>query len=404
MEACGLIVEYNPFHNGHLYHLTQSKKETKASCIIAVMSGNFLQRGEPAIIDKFHRTKIALQSGVDLVIELPYAYAVQHSDLFSFGAVTALEHLFCQSVCFGSEHGTIDAFLSAYDTLHHEKQRFQEELHRHLAEGISFPEASKRAYQSIGLTEGAVDLSSPNNILGFSYVKAIKDHSYQISPMTIERTSNQFHQKTITSSIASATSIRKELLENQRITEKASQAMPTSTLEALHDYYQKTGMWHNWDHYFSVLQYRIQTMSLTELENIHGVEEGLEYRLKRTIASAISFEEWMQALKTKRYTWTRLQRICTHIITNTTKQEMEEIKTSSSFPYVRVLGMTKNGQKYLNQIKKQATVPIYTKLPNDNSLLSRMEERATNAYYSVLNPKQKIALKQQEFQPPIRYI
>ncbi|QDP40077.1 nucleotidyltransferase [Radiobacillus deserti] len=402
MEACGLIVEYNPFHNGHLYHLTKSKEQSNASCLIAVMSGNFLQRGEPAIIDKFQRTEIALRSGVDLVVELPYAYAVQHSDLFSYGAITTLANLFCPTVCFGSEHGEIEDFFSAYNVLVKEKQTFQAELHHYLGQGLSFPEASKHAYASIGLTEGSVDLSSPNNILGFSYVKAIKEYGYSIQPMTIERTSNQFHQETITSSIASATSIRKELLASKEIPNKVKQAIPVPTFEALEDYYEKTGVWHDWEHYFSLLKYRIQTMPLTELESIHGVEEGLEYRLKRTVESAVSFNDWMQTLKTKRYTWTRLQRICTHILTNTKKVDIEKMKETNTLPYVRVLGMTKTGQDYLHQIKKETDIPIYTKLPTDNSLLSVVEQRATDAYYSILSPQNQIKLKRQEVLPPIR--
>src|SRR5699024_6921231 len=174
MKACGLVVEYNPFHFGHLHHLTSSKTLTNADCMIAVMSGNFLQRGEPAIMDKCHRTTAALASGVDIVIELPYSYAVQNSTLFAEGAIKSLHQLGVSSICFGSETGSIEPFSQASTYIQRHQETYQEALQRYLKQGDAFPSASSKAYKEIGLS--ALDLSKPNNILGLSYVQAIHKH------------------------------------------------------------------------------------------------------------------------------------------------------------------------------------------------------------------------------------
>src|SRR5690625_4486826 len=178
MRACGLIVEYNPFHNGHLYHINQAKTATSAECMIAVMSGSFLQRGEPAIIDKFHRTKAALQAGVDIVVELPYAFAVQSSRYFAKGSVLTLHAMKASSICFGSESGNIDLFYKGVAQINKHEREYDETIKAYLKKGYSFPVASQRAYEQIGLHD--LDLMQPNNILGFSYVRTMIDHQLPI--------------------------------------------------------------------------------------------------------------------------------------------------------------------------------------------------------------------------------
>lgn len=214
MKSCGVVVEYNPFHNGHYYHLQQARKQTEADCIVAVMSGPFLQRGEPAIIDKWHRTKAALRGGADLVVELPFLYAVQNSDFFSKGAIRILADLGVQAVCFGSESGRIDAFLQTKEQMELHEDTYQETLRKSMAEGLSFPEASRLGYEAIDFPDGAVDMSQPNNILGLSYLKEIAAYAPHMDPVTILRKDSHYHEEDITGTIASATSIRRELLKN----------------------------------------------------------------------------------------------------------------------------------------------------------------------------------------------
>ena len=401
MKACGLIVEYNPFHNGHAYHIQEAKKETGADCIIAVMSGAFLQRGEPAIIDKFHRAKAALHTGIDIVIELPYAYAVQHSDLFAKGAIQSLYEIGVSSICFGSESGDITHFISSYRTFKEKEIVYKKTLHHYLAEGFSFPEASRHAYQKIGLTGHEMNLAQPNNILGFSYVKAILDHDLPIKPTTIKRTKNDYHDTTITSSIASATSIRNQLLGSDLITPAIRETIPQETVNQLEEYKSTVGTWHTWEKYFQLLHYRVLTMSLEELAAIHGVDEGLEYRIKKTAKKATSFNDWVQAIKTKRYTWTRLQRMFVHILTNTTKEDIERVNLHPTVPYIRLLGMSQKGKAYLNFQKKQIVTPLINTLSKNMDPLLTLEEKASNAYYSFLPPARFHQLRNQELQPPI---
>ncbi|TFB23315.1 nucleotidyltransferase [Filobacillus milosensis] len=401
MKACGLIVEYNPFHNGHVYHLQQSKEETQADVMVAVMSGSFLQRGEPAIIDKFHRAKAALQSGVDIVLELPYVYAVQYADLFARGAILTLSSLNVDHVCFGSEAGNIVPFINGYHHYIQNEKQFESKLHQFLDEGLSFPQASKKAYESIDLTSGEVDLSQPNNILGFSYVKAVKELNASIKPETIQRTKSGYHDEKIEHDIASATSIRKEILQQQSMTSNARNALPTATVEQLNNYMHSSGRWHSWEDYFPFLQLLVQTRTLDELKSIHGVIEGLEYRLKQTVQEAESFEHWMQLLKTKRYTWTRIQRMFAHLLTNTTKEEIETYKSINQSPYVRILGMTDKGRSYIQSIKKDIDVPLISNIQQFNHSMLDIEERATNAYYSPLPSSVKKVFKSQELTGPI---
>ncbi|MGP4106876.1 nucleotidyltransferase [Virgibacillus sp. L01] len=401
MEVCGLIVEYNPFHNGHLYHIQEAKKVAKADCIIAVMSGSFLQRGEPAIIDKFHRTNAALSAGIDIVLELPYPYAVQSSDMFAKGSVHTLNEIGVSSICFGSESGDISRFTKSYETYNKHETTFKETLKSYLNQGLSFPEASRKAYEKIGLTTTNMDLSKPNNILGFSYVKTILANDLPIEPLTITRTQSSYHDQTITGAIASATSIRNQLFTDHAISSEIKDTMPAETLNQLQLYKHEATTWHKWECYFHLVHYRVLTMSLNELAGIHGVDEGLEYRIKRTANDVISFEEWIEKIKTKRYTWTRLQRIFAHILTNTTKADMEVAKSSSSVPYVRILGMTEIGQTYLNRQKKNMMVPLVANLSRNTDPMLSMEEKASRAYYSILPAKKKRDFHKQELQPPI---
>lgn len=399
MKACGLIVEYNPLHNGHLYHIKKAKEHSNSDYIIAIMSGSFLQRGEPAIIDKFHRTKAALNAGVDIVLELPYAFSVQNSDLFALGAVNSLKAIGVDCICFGSESGDIDQFISSYHKLREKKIVYEKLLNENLQKGLSFPTASKFAFSDLGLTD-ELDLGKPNNILGFSYVKTILDKELNIEPLTIKRIKAEYHDEQIIGDITSATSIRKNLFAMNQITTNIKGTIPKVTRQVLLDYNKKAGLWHEWEDYFPLLKYRVSTMSSEQLARIHDVQEGLEHRIILTEKKATSFHHWMTLLKTKRYTWTRLQRIFTHILTNTSKDEMNLIH-KQTLPYIRMLGLTPKGRQYLNKRREQINIPIITGLQRKQPPLLNIEERASNAYYSILPPKTKQLLLKQERSLPI---
>lgn len=398
MKACGIIVEYNPFHHGHVHHLKASKQKTNADIVIAVMSGNFLQRGEPAIIDKFHRTKAAIQSGVDIVIELPYPYAVQSSDLFAKGAVYSLYEIGVDALCFGSESGMIEPFIQATALLNKSNDTYEHVLHRQLNQGDAFPIASSKAYDAIGLN--SLNINQPNNILGLSYTKTIINHQLPIKPFTIKRIYNEYHDTSIHHSIASATSIRKEILHNG-INKHIINTVPTSTLRQVQTYKDITSIWHEWEAYFPYLYYKIISTDASELRNILGVDEGIEYRIKEAAFNATTFMDLLNKTKTKRFTMTRLQRMFTHILTHTTKKEIESYNELDSVPYLRLLGMNENGRAYINQMKKHLNIPLISNLKRDLPKKLQVDERATNIYYSILPPKQRKELRRQEFLGPI---
>ncbi|GAA0294164.1 putative nucleotidyltransferase [Gracilibacillus halotolerans] len=401
MKACGLIVEYNPFHNGHLHHLNQSRLLSNAECMIAVMSGNFLQRGEPAIVDKWARSKMALSQGVDLVIELPYPYAVQHSEYFSQGAVTILNKLHADYLCFGSEHGDIEEFIRMEKWIHSNEETYKQVLKKHLNDGLSYPMAHEKAHKDIGPKGETLDLTKPNNILGRQYVRQILEQNTSMMPLTIPRIHNNYHDNEINGPIASATSIRNELIRNNNWNDSMKASVPSSTEQIMNDYYEETKTWHLWELYFPLLINRILTSNRKDLQAIHGIKEGLENRIYQAAEKADSYTDFIQRVKTKRYTWTSIQRIFTHILTNTTKDEMLQLRKQE--PEVRILGMNQTGRAYLHYLKsKELEFTLYTSSKSPYRYQDHVR-RINHAYYSILSTNIRRQKSLQEFQSPIIY-
>jgi predicted nucleotidyltransferase len=400
MKAVGVIVEYNPFHNGHWYHLQETKKQTGADCVIAVMSGNFLQRGEPALVSKWARTKMALAAGVDIVIELPYAFAVQAAERFANGAVMLLNALHCAEICFGSENGDITAFLDAVKTFLKQKEEHDRYVQEALQKGLSYPKANAEAWKRFDLA--SLDLAKPNNMLGFAYVKSILQNNLSIVPRTIRRIASNYHDEAFSHpSIASATSLRKALQGSSGGLETIASYIPATTKQILQQYTETYGTLHDWEVYFPFLKYRIMTTEEAELREIAGVEEGIEYRLKQTIATASTFSALIDKVKTKRYTWTRLQRTCTHILTNFTKEQQNQAEAPT---YIRLLGMTENGRRYLQHVKKHLLLPLVTKVAKlQHDPIYQQEKKAASAYAAIFSePLRTRALKEEYATAPIQ--
>lgn len=401
MKALGVIVEYNPFHNGHLFHIEAAKKECNPDVVIAVMSGNFLQRGEPALINKWYRAEMALLGGVDMVIELPYRFATQNAENFAFGAVSILNALNCEALCFGSEHGEIHSFHNTLFLIENNQNQFQNSIKHYIKAGISYPSALKHAFMELAPTEEMIDLSKPNNILGYHYIEAIGKLSSPMKALTIKRKNAEYHDEHFSSeTIASATSIRKALFSNLSQNE-IDQYVPNTTKNLLKKYIHTFQEFHQWENYWPLLKYRLIQATSTELKEIYEVEEGLENRFKSAVINANSFLDFMQNIKTKRYTWTRLQRACLHILTNAKKEEI--LKEEKGPSYLRLLGMTEKGQKYLNLNKKTISLPIITKistLPNNFDL--SLDIKAAQLYSLGLPMPYQAKLLELEYkQPPI---
>lgn len=393
MKSVGVIVEYNPFHNGHLFHLQESKRVTDADIVIAVMSGHFLQRGEPALVSKWARTKMALKAGIDLVVELPYQFATQQAEVFANGSISLLEALQCDAFAFGSESGDIASFLNTLQAVKENDATIQQRIQLEVKKGNSYPKAISNAYVSLleKDQDDLLDLSKPNNILGFHYVKALVEQNGNMKPFTITRKNAHYHDEHFASAtIASATSIRKAIFNTteQSDSDQIAQYVPSTTYEELHSYQKSIGTFHSWELYWPYLQYRIQTASLEELRNIYEVEEGIEYRLKEISLEAQSFHSFMERLKTKRYTWTRLQRMCLHILTNTTNYELSKQDRKAS--YIRILGMSQNGQSYLRKNKKELDMPIISNVKREHSELLHTDLKAALTYNLPIQKKKSL--------------
>ncbi|MDN3014868.1 nucleotidyltransferase [Paenibacillus sp. BSR1-1] len=403
MKAVGLIVEYNPFHNGHAFHLQAAKEAAEADVVIAVMSGDFLQRGEPALVSKWHRARMALLNGVDLVFELPYRFAVQKAETFANGAVSILDEAGCESLCFGSESGDISLFHQTVDFLEENQKILDENIKRFINTGVSYPKAMAMAFGHLTDSGRYLDLAKPNNILGFQYIKAIHNQKSSIRPLTVARKNADYHDEHFASeTIASATSIRKAIFSEDDHKTDISQYVPIPTKRLLFDYFQKYHMFHQWENYWSYLQFQLIQVTPEQLKEIYEVEEGLENRLISAAIESNSFHEFMQKIKTKRYTWTRLQRLCVHILTNTKKTDIAGL--SDKAQYLRLLGMTEKGKEYLNRMKKQFSLPVVSKLSSHKEKNIIHDIKAARIYSMVIPNFSKSELFQEEFKKPPFYI
>lgn len=373
--AVGIIAEYNPFHNGHMYHLEKIKSMYPEEEIILVMSSSFSQRGEPSLIDKWTKTDIAVTSGIDLVIELPYTLATESADFFSYGAITILENLKVDKFVFGSETNNIELFEKLVDAQLNNKE-FDSLTKIYMKMGENYPTALSKAL--LDLTGN--NLTCPNDLLGISYVKVVKQNNYKIKPICIKR-ENNYNSKELTNNISSATSIREALKNNTNI----DNTIPSFVKE-------KLTTLHFQDDYFKFLKYKI---ILEDNLNIYQtVDEGLGDKIKKKIISSTSYEELINKIKSKRYTYTKINRMLNHILCGFTKEIA--IKTKD-IEYIRVLGFNTQGQNYLNKIKKDVDIPIISNFSKNKSLMMQMEFNATCCYASILNEKEKKELIQKEY-------
>ncbi|TCS79230.1 nucleotidyltransferase [Tepidibacillus fermentans] len=378
MTILGLIVEYNPFHNGHYYHLQKAKKITNAELIIAVMSGPFVQRGEPAIFDKWTRTRMALESGIDLVIELPVIYATQSANWFASGAIALLNHLKVSHLVFGSESNSIERLDQIANLLLNEPVSFQNTLKRYLSLGHSYPKAIALTLQE--MQNGKEDfVLNPNDILGLQYLLQIKKHHSRMIALTIQRKSTQYHEQIFSNqTFASATAIRKAIQFNDEI-ERVIQYVPKVSQNLFYKSFVQRRFQY-WENYYQTLKILILNQSIEQLKQIHGMVEGLESRLKESVNQAFSFEELISIVKTKRYTQAKLQRVFLHLLLNLTEDRVKAINVEKGPQYIRLLGFNQKGKSYLNQIKDELSIPLISKLSKIRSTMLDLDIQASQIY------------------------
>ena len=371
----GIICEYNPFHNGHLYHLNKVKEMFPNHKIVLVMSGNFTQRGDVSVINKWDKTDIALYYGVDLVVELPFVFATQGADIFARASIEILDIIGVDYLVFGSECNNIEK-LSNLAKIQEDK-KYQNLVKDYLDEGVNYPTAMSKAL--VDLTGYKVD--TPNDILGITYIREINKLKSKIKPVTIKR-NNDYNAKELNDFYSSATSIRYALKNDSDVTEQ----VPEYTTRFL----DKKLMFI--DDYFKLLKYNI--INNNNLDEIQTVDEGIHNRIKKYIIEAKSLDDLILKVKTKRYTYNKLNRMFTHILCNFTK---EEASLFDHIEYIRVLGFNSNGRQIIKEIKNDISIPIITNFSDIKSNMLDIEFRSTCCYASILNEQDKIKLIESEY-------
>ena len=405
-NVLGIIAEYNPFHNGHLYHLTESKRKCNAKYAVAIISGNFTQRGDASIVNKFEKAKMAIENGIDMVIELPTLYSISSAENFADGAIKILNELnFITHISFGSESGNIKLLNDIADIFLDEPEEFSILLKK----GNSFPVARQNAIEKfLNLTnrnEFSKLLNSPNNILAIEYLKALKKTKSYITPITIERKNVDYYSENIVENFASSTKIRKEISENLNMHTNImdinnmdinnkdinnidtnnmdvnmdmflNSCMPKKSYDIIKENIEKGNCIQSLKCFEDMIFYKLRSMQINEIKELPDVCEGLENVIKKASNETNSLEDLINKCKSKRYTRTRIQRILIYALLGITRQDMEMSENVN--PYIRVLAVNKNGRELLSIINKtivnKANINTNTDInnininkPNDNT-------------------------------------
>lgn len=377
MKVVGVITEYNPFHNGHKHHIEEAKKITGADYVIAVMSGDFVQRGGPAVISKHDRCMMALNNGVDLVFELPTCYATGSAQYFALGAISLLSQLnIVDYLCFGSEYGSIAHLEDLANLFNNPTEDFQSLLYSYIKNGITYPAARAMATKHILNESNNIKnsdmlsiISQPNNILGIEYIRALLQEKSSIKPYAIKRQNANYHDKELNTSnnlnnaISSATAIR-SILENAKGLFDLS-IIQDSVPKNVYDYFTDN---HNMtypvtiENFSSIIKYKLMSESRDELAEYVDLSSDLADRIKNISIENYSIGQLSQMIKTKNITLTRVNRALIHVLLNIKKDDFNKYLDDKIIYYARLLGMNKNASHLIRRIKDQDGLPVITKL------------------------------------------
>lgn len=395
MNVTAIISEYNPLHKGHLYHIETARKETNADFVIAIMSGNFVQRGTPAIMDKYARAEAALKSGVDLVLELPLMYATASAEYFALGGVSLANALGCVThLSFGSEYGQADKFMKAAKLLLEEPEEMKIPLKEALKEGLSYPAA--RAYAvKVSHPELADILDEPNNILGVEYCKALLKLKSNIMPHTLKREGQDYHSKATDAGFASAAGIRK-LMGDHSLESKdtlKSQLAPAS-YHLMNDYLSHPPL--SEDDFSMLLRYKLITENRAHLTEYFGVNRELSNRIYKHLNEFENFSCFAEELKTKNITRTAINRALLHILLDVKASDVQEVTKRGCVDYIRVLGFRKEAAGLLKEFSDIPEIPLITNL-SAAPVLCEIDIRADQIYQMCISQKYGIPY-QNEYQ------
>lgn len=373
MRAVGLITEYNPFHNGHLHHLRESLRVTGAETAVAVMSGHFLQRGEPALVDKWVRTEMALRAGVDVVVELPFPWACNSAPLFASGAVRTLDALGVDALCFGSESGELAALQRCAELLLTEEARIAERTAHLLRQGVNYPTARARCLGELGVADGEL-LAAPNNILGIEYLKALRRTGAAIVPHAIPRIGAGFHEERAVGDIASATGIRHRLGRGEEVADFIPLPAHVPFGRAL-----AAGQVLDEEHLYRLLSARL-LRGADSLRGLYQVEAGIAERLYGAACAGEGYAGLVAAVKSRHLTRTRVQRLLAYVLNEVTAEETTAwLKTGPL--YLHLLGATEKGRSWLAAGRKARTLPLLGNYSRIVPLLKKRYGATSRAFF-----------------------
>ncbi|MEG6584093.1 nucleotidyltransferase [Dendrosporobacter sp. 1207_IL3150] len=356
MRAVGIIAEYNPFHNGHQLQINEAKKSSDCSHAICVMSGNFMQRGEPAIFDKWKRAEMAVTGGADLVLELPVVFAVRSAQYFAQGGVRLLNALgVVGHLSFGAEHPDLEILQKIAEAT--ENKEVIEALQLNLQNGQTYAAALSNAILSIQTVPKEI-LTSPNNILAIEYLRSIRKFAPTIIPIAIKRQHANYHDINITGSIASATAIRRSLVERQN--DDISRTVPPEVYSIIQEITKNQRGPSEAGKLDNIILAKLRTTKASELEKIPDVSEGLHNKMMSSALEAGNTTELLALIKSRRYTGTRLRRILIHLLLGTSQAEIVHFDKQGPL-YARVLAFNKKGRELLGEINKTSSIPLVTK-------------------------------------------
>ena len=354
MNIIGIIAEYNPFHNGHLYMMEKIRAQFPDSVLIIIMSGSFCQRGEIAVLDKWTRAALAINGGADIVFELPFAFASRSGEFFAKGAVSILDRLnIVDMLAFGSEYSDLNYLLKIANSI--DDTSIQEKIHNETAKGASYAAAITESLEE-NFDESANILHSPNAILAISYLRAIKKLNSNIEPFIIERKSVGHNDLISIGSFASATAVREELSKTNPDYSLLQKILPPKTFEAV----KNPNLLYSHEKLFAPLAVKLYTTPIEKLQEIYGVNEGLENRILNAVKTSASIAEVIEKTSSKRYSKSRISRLAAHILTDFTKEAAKKIDDADEL-YARLLAFNEKGARILGSIKEKSFIPIVEK-------------------------------------------
>lgn len=414
MKVTGIVAEYNPFHNGHKYHLDMAGKITGSDYTIVVMSGNFVQRGTPALIDKFARAESALRCGADLVLELPVIYAASSAEFFAKGSIRLLDKLgVITHLCFGSESGDLDILRRIAAILYEEPEEYRELLRDRLRRGLSYPTARTEALLQFcpELDEFRSVLTLPNNILSIEYLKALLYFGSSIEPVTLTRQGSDYNDAHISDEHkhCSALAIRQALCAGQDVSVLNSK-LPVESFEILKTALTRNG-YADTEMLTPMLYYKLLSMRSEGYTQYLDVSDALSDRILSNLEYFTSFDDFCNRLKSKDMTYTRISRCLIHILLDLKKEDLQKCKQMDYVPYARILGFRRESSDLLSAIRRNASLPMITKLadasaqlnPDARNLLNK-DILASDIYHSSLafsKGAQKKSAIPNEYRTPI---